>query len=242
MAKGLEYLLYILTIMYGFVLAGFNVGDSVYVSSYLAQRAGFYLAEVLFLAIVWIRCNKLQSNYNDDYFKETEKLFSAADTCFVMIAIITVFSVAGLLPIFVFLPENVFENGAANGLIVSLLVVGLLFAFYLIVSKRFDIVKKQRGEIKNPLSEKTEDFFAFINSADEKEEPDREEMPDAFHLPEDLVPSREDFQRHMQQIYTPEPKQLWECPYCGSLNTSDSEQCGFCGADTDKSKEDKNNG
>ena len=234
--KSLEYALYGLTIAYSFVIAGTSMGDTSYVAGYLIQRIGFYFAEVVFLLIGLIRCNRLFSKYDYEYFQKTEAIFEAAECCFVTIAIITVISVAAMVPIFIFLPKNVFEHGAANGLLVSLLIVGLVFLFYLLVMKRFDMVKKKRGEIKNPLGEKPEDFFAFIHSPDEKDkEPTDEEMPDASELLDDFVPDEEDFRRHLQRISaanpSPQPQQLWECPFCGSLNTPDSRSCSFCGAD-----------
>lgn len=235
--KVLEYTLYGLTILYGFLIAGTGMGDTSNVGYYLAQRGGFYIAEAVFLVIDMIRCSRLYSKYDYNYFKVTEKLFVAADCCFMMIVIITVFSIAGMIPIFVFLPQNVFEKGAANGLFVSLLIVALIFVLHLIAGKRFDLVRRKVGEINHPLSQRTEDFYAFIHFPDRKEKPVNYEMPAA--LLDDFIPSPEDFQQHMRKIsdlkppQSPQPEQLWECPYCGSTNPIHSEQCDFCGANRD---------
>lgn len=104
------------------------------------------------------------------------------------------------------------------------------------------MVKKQREEIKRPLGEKPEEFFSFIHSPDEKQEETKweyqpndtsDEMPDAIVLLDETIPDDETFQRHLQQIslinHNSEPAQLWECPYCGSLNPAGSESCDFCG-------------
>ena len=241
--KGLEYALYGITVVYSFIIAGTGMGDTgTYVDLYLIQRGGFYLGEVVLLIIGWIRCSRLYTNFDYDYFGKTEKIFDAAETCFVLIAIVTVMSIAGMVPIFVFLPKNVFEHGAANGLILSLLIVGLIFVFYLFVMQRFDMVKRKKEEIKRPLGEKTEDFFAFIHSADEKQKktaPDDtpEDMPDVTDLLDEAVPGEEEFQRHLQQIallnHNADPVRLWECPFCGSLNPDGSGRCEFCGGAAD---------
>lgn len=234
--KALEYILYGLTAAYSFALAGFNGGNTGDVASYLVQRAVFYLIESVLLFIAMIRCGRLYSEYDDDYFMSTERIFAAADCCFVMIAIVTVFSVAGMLPIFVFLPERVFKGGAAKGLFVSLLVTGAIAAFYIIVTKKFEAVKKRRGEIKNPQLESLEEFYSFSNLPDEKEErPPEAEMPDAAALLDEAIPDEEEFAPHLQHISlinnSDMPNQLWECPFCGYLNPSDSEKCDFCGAE-----------
>lgn len=236
--KSLEYALYGITIVYSFVIAGTSMGTTVYVGGYLAQRAGFYIAEVLLLLIGWIRCDRLNSKFDFDYFRRTEKIFEAAETVFVLIGIVTVISVVAMVPIFLFLPKNVFEHGAANGLLASLPVVGLIFALYLIVVNKFNMVVRQKEEAKRPLGETPEEFFAFSTGTEKKRKEASDhtpvEMPDASEMLDDTIPDEEDFQRHLQMIslmsHVSEPAQLWECLYCGSLNSADSEQCDFCGA------------
>lgn len=229
-SKVIEYVLYGFTVIFCFIQAsGYYAGDILW---YIQARSVFYAAEVLLLVIVIIRCSNPLSKSDDDYFKTTGKVYHAAEVCFVMIAIVTVISVASLIPIFLFLPSYIFEYSYANGLFVLLLMTGATLGFYIFTGSIYDKVKKYRGEKRYPLSEKTEDFYAFIHSADEKEQPDREEMPAS--LLDEIVPGEEDFQRHLQQISAlntaSEQKELWECPYCGSQNPADGEQCNFCGA------------
>lgn len=240
MSKRAKTILYALAVIFCFAQSagGYNSGD---VRWYVQVRIPVYAAEILLLFIVVIRCSKLRSKPDDEYFKVTEKVYRIAEDFMVLVGIVAGFSVISLIPIFVFLPKLVFEQGYANGLFVLLLITGATFAFYGFTGSMFDKVKKQRDEMRHPLSESTEDFYAFIHSADEKEdtetEPDSEEMPDASKMLGELVPDEEDFQRHMQHISIanppPEPKQLWECQYCGSLNSAENEQCEFCGASPD---------
>lgn len=228
MLKKLEPVLYVLTVMYCFVISGSGMGDTSDVISFIAQRALFYVIEGGLLVMAAIRCGRLFSRFDNDSFKAAEKIFEAADCCFVMIAIVTVFAVVQTVPIFIFLPARIL-GGAANGMFLLLALTALMFVFYTIITKRFDLLRKKKGEIEHPLSEKTEDFFAFIHSADEKEQSVCEDMLD------EMVPDEEDFLRHIRQISatnpTPGQKQLWECPFCGSQNPADSRQCSFCGAD-----------
>ena len=239
-------MMYALTIVYSFALAAGNYGYTNHVASYLAQRGGFYLGEMILLVVGWIRCSRLYSNFDQEYFNGTEKIFAAADTLFVLIAIVTVISAAAMLPIFIFLPKRIFEDGAASGLIVELLIVALVFVFYLLVMQRFDMVKRKKEEMKHPLGEKTEDFFAFIHGMDEKQEdmkkPTNDEIPDVSALLDETIPDEEEFQRHLQRIsilsHNDDPVQLWECSFCGSLNPDGSRRCDFCGADCEQRKED----
>lgn len=243
MTKHLDYILYAFTLIYCFIIAGTGMGDTSHITSYIGQRAIFYIIETILLIIVMTRCGKMYSDYDYDYFEKTEKIFAAADCCFVSIAIVTVFSFAEMIPIFLFLPKNVFNFGAANGLFVLLVITVLVFLLHSFTAKRFDTVKKKKDEMMHPLGEKTEDFYAFINSADDKrEETDGEKsideyMPDASFFLDETVTTDEDLNRHLQQtdVTNPlrEPKQLWECPCCGSLNTVDSQKCDFCGTEPD---------
>lgn len=244
MKKNLEWALYGVTV---FVCFWQSAGDfdTSNVRWYIQQKSLFYIIETALLVAGLAMCIKLNYKYNEEHFQRTEKIFAAAETCFVLIVIVAGFSVVAMVPIFVFKPKNVFEHGAANGLLVLLLITALVFLFYTIVTKRFDLVKKKRAEIQRPLGEKPADFFAFSFSADKKQEETApadtadisENMPEVTELFDETVPDEEEFQRHLQQIallnHNAEPVQLWECPYCGSLNPDDSGQCGFCGADRD---------
>lgn len=240
MTKHLDSILYAFTLIYCFVITGTGMGDSSHIIGYIGQRFLFYAVEAVLLIIVMIRCEKLYSDYDWDYFKTTEKILAAADCCFVMIAMVVLFSVAEMVMIFLFLPKNVFKFGAANGFFVMLALTALVFLLHSFVAKKFGIVKKKKDELLHPLGEKTEDFYAFINSADDKREETEEGsadeiMPDASFLLDEAVPDGEESDRLMQQpaVTNPlrEPKQLWECPCCGSLNTIDSQKCDFCGTE-----------
>lgn len=242
MTKNLEYILYGLTLIYCFTIACTGMGDTSHIELYIGQRALFYIVEIVLLLIAMKRCRKLYSNYDYDYFKKTEKILAAADCCFVMIAIVMVFSIAEMIVIFVFLPKRVFEFGAANGLLVLMLISGFVFLFYTFVAKRFQIIKKKKEEMRHPLGKKTEDFYAFIHSADEKQEKEwvelhDEDMPDASFLLDEIVPTEKESDRHSQKIAIqkplPEPIQLWECPCCGSLNPIDCRKCDFCGFESE---------
>lgn len=235
MSKKTELILYGLTVVYCFIISGAGMGDTSHVGSFLAQRALFYIAQAVLLVIAAIRCRRLFSRYDEDYVRMTQKIFDAVECCFVMIAIVSVFGIVEIIPIFVFLPGRIFD-GAANGLLALLLLTVLTFVFYNIVTSRFHTVKKQKWKIKSSQSENPDSFFAFIHSADEKRNKSAEK--NFAPLFDDLVPDEEDFRRHLQQISvinpTAEPNQLWECPRCGAVNSMNSLQCDFCGADRSK--------
>lgn len=234
MSKRTELILYVLTVLYCFIISGTGMGDTGHVDSYLAKRALFYIIEAGLLVMAAIRCRRLLSRYDEDYFRSTQKLFDAVERCFVPIAIVSVFGVVEMIPIVVFLPSRI-SDGAANGLVVLLLLTGLTFVLYNIVTSRFYMVKKQRWKITHSKSESLEDFFSFIHSSERQKEPATEKMSDP--LIDDLVPDEEDFRRHLQRISgtntnpPAESKQPWECHCCGTTNRTDSLQCMLCGAD-----------
>ena len=240
MTKKAKTILYTFAVIFCFAQSagGYYSGD---VRWYVEARSPFYFAEILLLVIVIIRCNKLLSKPDDEYFITTEKVYHIAEDFMALVGIVAGFSVVSMIPIFVFLPKRIFEDGYANGLFVLLLITGATFAFYCFAGSIFGKVKKQRDERMHPLSENLEDFYAFIHSTDEKKDEaaenmsEPEEMPDASQMLGELVPDEEDFQRHMRQISianpAPETVQLWECSYCGSLNSAENEQCEFCGAE-----------
>lgn len=240
----IKRILYGLTLTYCFIIGCTGMGDTSEVAFYLEQRSFFYVPEVILLIITLMRCKKLNSDFDYDYFNKTEKIFDAAECCFVMIVIVIAFSVAEIISIFVFLPKKVYNFGAANGFFALLLITVFVFLFYAFTAGKFRMAKKHKEEIRHPLGEKTEDFYAFIHQLDEKQEeteleelPD-EDMPDASSLLDTMVPSKEEFDRHLKQISAanplPEPKQLWECPCCGSLNPTDSKKCEFCGTEREQ--------
>lgn len=238
MTKHIDTVLYVLTVIYCFIITGLGMGDSNDIIFYIGQRALFYLVEAVLLIIVMMRCEKLCSDYDWNYFKTTEKILEAADCCFVMIGMVVLFSVGEMILIFIFLPENIFKNGAANGFFVMVGVTALVFLLHSLAAKKFGEVKKKKDEMLHPLGEKTEDFFAFINSPDEEreEEPDTG-MDDVSYLLGETVSDEEKTEENVSQaaVTNPlrEPKQLWECPCCGSLNSVDSQICDFCGTEHD---------
>ncbi|MDE6580034.1 MAG: hypothetical protein K2K41_05830 [Ruminiclostridium sp.] len=237
MSKHIDSILYGLTLLYCFAITGMGMGDTSHITTYMGQRAIFYLAESVLLIIVMIRCRKLSSDYDSDYFKTTEKILAAADCCFVMIGMVVLFSAAEIILIFIFLPENIFKFGAANGFFVMLAVTALVFWLHSLAAKEFGIVKKKKEEMLHHLGEKTEDFFAFINSLDEvrEEEPDVG-MDDVSYLLGETVSDEERAEGVQKAVVTTplrEPKQLWECPCCGSLNSVDSQKCDFCGTEAE---------
>lgn len=239
MFKNWEMVLYFLTGFFCMVLgiASINAPELDNPVSFVARRNIFYIVELGLLGIVYVRCIKLLDKYDSDYFERTEKLFHAAEVCFVLVAIVTVFAVVEAVPTIIFLPRTALSGGIA-GTLVLLAFTALTWVIFSITSSKYHKVIKQKAESDHPPSVKLEDFYAFIHSADETEEPPDVEMPDASSLLEETVPSEEEFQRHMQQIanqnQTSEPKPLKECPFCGALNLNDSEQCSICGAELDK--------
>lgn len=233
MTKHIYTVMYVLTVIYCFIITGTGMGDSSHIVGYIGERALFYLAELVLLFIVMIRCEKLNSDYDWVYFKSTEKILEAADSCFVMIGMVVLFSVAEMILIFIFLPENVFKFGAANGFFVMVGITALVFLLHSFVAKKFGEIKKKKQEMLHPLGEKTEDFYAFINSPDEpREEESDAGMDDVSYLLGESGYAEERTEGvEKAAVTTPlrEPKQLWECPCCGSLNSVDSGTCDFCG-------------
>lgn len=238
-SKALEYVLYGFTVLYGFVIVVLGMGDTgARVDLYIIQRAGFYIAEGVLLIMGWTRCVRLYSDFDLGYFEGTARIFSAAECCFVMIGILTMLSVVGMIPIFFFLPQNVFENGAADGLIVELLIVGLIFLFYLFVMKKYDMAKRKKEEAKHPSWEKTEKFSALIYGSVEQRKKAPAYICEETEILDELVPDEADFRRHLQHISDvnppPAPEQQWECPLCGFMNDLDDSggrQCAFCGGE-----------
>ena len=235
MRKHIDSVLYGLTVMYCFLITGLGMGDSSDIISYIGKRAVFYLVEAVLLIIVMLQCEKLNSKYDWDQFKSAEKIFEFADCVFVMIGLVVAFSVGEMILIFLFLPENIFKHGAANGFFVMIGITALVFFLHSVAAKKFGEVKKKKEEMLHPLGQKTEDFYAFINSPDEprEEEPDVS-MDDVSYLLGESDSEGEKAEEARKAVVTDplrEPKGLWECPCCGSLNSVDSEKCDFCGAE-----------
>lgn len=245
MFKNWELALYFLTAFFCMVM-GINGGMADEMSDaswFVSRRIMFYIPVAVLLTIVFIRCGKLLKKYDSDYFERTEKLLHAAETCFVLVIVVTVFAVVGAIPTFIMLPKKVFFEGSAAGLFALLGLTGVTWAFHYVTSNQYHKVIKQREETEHPLGEKTEDFYAFIHGLDEKHEEDADpvEMPDVSSLLDESVPDEDEFNRHLQIItlmsHVSDPAELWECPLCGSLNSADSEQCDFCGGELNRKAE-----
>ena len=201
------------------------------------------IVDAALLFIVWVRCRKLLKEFDSDRYFSTKKLLDAAETCFVMTVIFAVFSLVRMGYYMIFQPESFFAGGLWLGYLVQILPsVGLLVFFHL-TGARLLQVQRQKSYIDHPPSEKLEDFYAFIHSADKEEDKPAAEMPDASDMLDELIPDEEEFNRHLRQIAAAnppqEPKQLWECPLCGSMNPADSGQCDFCGTDRENKLSDQ---
>lgn len=193
------------------------------------------IVDAALLFIVSVRCGRLLKRFDNDRYFSTKKLLEAAETCFVMTVIFAVFSLVRMAYYMIFQPDIFFAGGLWLGYLVRILPsVGLLVFFHL-ASARLLQVQRQKSFIDHPPSERLEDFYAFIHSADKKENKPTTKMPDASDMLDELIPDAEEFNRHLRQIAAAnppqEPKQLRECPFCGSMNPADSSQCDFCGID-----------
>ena len=233
-------ILYGITAIFYFLMIGSDIyGGSVNVGSFILNRCPLYIVEAVLLSILYIRSRKTPEQFNGVYFKNTVRFKQAADTCFMMIIIVTVFAVGELIPVIVYLSNDIF-HGAANGPLALLPITGVTSALHFFVARKFYRLEEQNELLKPPPPEE-DDFYAFIHSNDAQQEetaetePSPEDMPDVTDLSDEAVPDGEELQRHLRQIAllsrNCDPIQLWECPLCGSLNSDGSGRCEFCGAD-----------
>ena len=236
--RRIRFILYSLTAIYCFFQIGTDIfGVYADVGRFILDRCLFYIAEAVLLPMLYVRSRKMPEQFDSGYFQKTVSFKKAVDTCLVMIIIVTLFAFAEMVPVLVYLPYDIF-NGAANGPLVVLLLTGVASVLYFFVIRKFFRLEKQ-NELLKPSPPEREELYAFIHSDDgtqeetaETELPD-EDMPDAASLVDETVPDEETFQQYLQQISllnrSHESAQLWECPFCGSLNPADSESCNFCG-------------
>ena len=197
------------------------------------------LSDVLILLIVRISCRKLLENFDMDRYVRAKILLNAAETCFVLAAIFAGFSLVRMVFYMIFQPKYFFSGTLWLGYLIQILPALGLWIFFHRTSGALVEVEKKKSYIDSPPSEKLDDFYAFSNIPQEEEEEEKEEENDSREIPDvsllfdDTVPDEKDFNRHMRQVsiinHVSEPTQLWECPFCGSLNTEGSEQCDFCG-------------
>ena len=236
--RQIRFILYSLTAIFYFIKVGDDIfGTQANIGRFVLDRCLFYVAEAVLLTILYIRSRKMPEQFDSEYFQQTVNFKKAADTCLVMIIIVALFAFAEMVPVIVYLPYDIF-NGAASGPLVVLLLTGVTSALYFFVIRKFFRLKEQNDLLK-PTPPEREDLYAFIHSNDGSQEktaetePAVEYMSDAASLIDETVPDDETFQRCLQQISllnrSYEPAQLWECPFCGSLNPADSESCNFCG-------------
>lgn len=199
------------------------------------------LADALMLLIVRLNCRNLLKSFDMERYVDTKKLLGAAETCFIMAAIFAAFSLVRMAFYMIFQPKYFFSGTLWLGYLIQILPALGLWIFFHRTSGALVEVEKKKSYIDSPPSEKLDDFYAFSNIPQEEEEEEKEEeketdsreIPDVSLLFDDTVPDEKDFNRHMRQVsiinHVSEPAQLWECPFCGSLNTEGSEQCDFCG-------------
>lgn len=205
------------------------------------------LADALMLLITRLMCGRLLRNFDMERYVNAKKLLGAAETCFVMTAIFAGFSLIRMAFYMIFTPKDFFSGTLWLGYLVQILPALGLWIFCHRTRGALTEVEKKKSYIDSPPSEKLDDFYAFSNippkeedeekeeEEDEKKEPACEEMPAVSLLADDTIPDEEEFHRHIQQIslinHVSEPAQLRECPFCGSLNSDESQQCDFCGAE-----------
>ena len=200
------------------------------------------VVDAVLLCAVRIRCKELLKDFDDDRYLSARKLLSISETCFVMVIIFMVFSLVRMAYYMVFQPNYFFAGGLWFVYLIQILPTALLWVFFHCTSAKLLQVQRQKSLIDNPPLMNQEEFFAFSNTANAEDKSEEElpdtEMPDASALLDELVPDEEDFKRHLQQISdqappnAPQQEQLWECPFCGFMNLSDSGQCDFCGAES----------
>lgn len=203
------------------------------------------LADALMLLIVRLNCSNLLKSFDMERYVNTKKLLGAAEICFIMAAIFAGFSLVRMAFYMIFQPKSFFSGTLWLGYLVQILPALGLWIFFHRTSGALVEVEKKKSFIDRPPSEKLDDFYAFSNipqkgeneekEETEEKETDSREIPEVSLLFDDTVPDEEEFQQHLQKIsltnHISEPVQLWECPFCGSLNTEGSEQCEFCGTD-----------
>ena len=209
------------------------------------------LADALLLLITRLMCGRLLKSFDMERYVSTKKLLNAAETCFVMTAIFAGFSLIRMAFYMIFTPKEFFSGTLWLGYLVQILPALGLWIFCHRTRGVLVEVEKKKSYIDSPPSEKLEDFYAFSNipqkeedeeKEEEKEETEKkeeepacEEIPAVSLLSDDTIPDEEEFHRRIQHIslinHVSEPAQLRECPLCGSLNSAESEQCDFCGAE-----------
>ena len=236
--RQIRLILYSLTAIFYFLMIGNDIfGAQANIGRFVLDRCLLYIAEAVLLTILYIRSRKMPEQFDNEYFQQTVNFKKAADTCLVMIIIVTLFAFAEMVPVLLYKPNGIF-NVAAGGPLVVLLLTGVTSALYFFVIRQFFRLEEQNELLKPPPPER-KDIYAFIHSDDGiQEETAETELPyenmsDPASLPDETVPDEETFQRYLRQISllnrSHEPAQLWECPFCGSLNPADSESCNFCG-------------
>ena len=205
------------------------------------------LVDALLLLITRLMCGRLLNSFDMERYVSTKKLLNAAEICLIMEAIFAGFSLIRMAFYMIFTPKEFFSGTLWLGYLVQILPALGLWIFFHRTKGALVEVEKKKSFIDSPPSEKLDDFYAFSNiperqeyeekekEENEEKEPACEEMPAVSLLLDDRIPDEEEFHRHMQQIslinHVSEPAQLLECPLCGSLNSAESLQCDFCGAE-----------
>lgn len=217
----IRVILYIFTALFYFLTIGEDIyGGSANVGGFILNRCLFYIAEAVLITVLYVRSRKTPEQFNSEYFQKTENVKKAADTCFMMIIIVTVFAVGELIPVVVYLSNDIF-HGSANGPLVLLLLTLATSAFYFLVIRKFYRLEEQ-NELLKPTPKQV-DFYAFIRSADDKREDDAE----LFDREKPVVSDET------------EAEQEWrKCSACGSENPTQLRQCVFCGRELDSGKDD----
>lgn len=231
----IRVILYTFTAIFYFLTIGEDIyGGSANVGGFILNRCLFYIAETVLLAILYVRSRKTPEQFDSEYSEKTVNIKKAVDTGFMMIIIVTLLALAEMIPVISF-PRYDISGDAVNGPLAVLLLTVVMTALYFFVMGKFRRTEEKNELLKPPPPVK-EEFYAFLPADDEK----KEEAFDS-EVDDELIPDEEDFRRNLQQISAaPQSEQLWECPFCGYLNLSDSRQCSFCGAESEQRKENNN--
>ena len=171
--KGIRFVLYSFTAIFYFLMIGDDIyGGSANVGGFILNRCLFYIAEAALLTVLYIRCRKKPEGFCDEYFQKTVSFKKAADTCLMMIIIVTVFAAAEMIPFISYLSYDIF-HGSVNGPLAVLLLTAAISVLHFLVVRKFFRLEEQ-NELLKPPPPKQEDIYAFVRSADENRE-DKEE-------------------------------------------------------------------
>ena len=196
---------FIRTVLYSLtgIIYFLQIGNDIYgtnanVGRFILDRCLFYIAEAVLLAILYVRSRKTPELYGGNYFTRTENFKKAADTGFIMIIIITLLALGELIPVIVYLSNDIF-NGAVNGPLSVLLLTAVTSALYFFVIRKFYRLEEQNELLKPPPPE-PDDFYAFIHSDDGKREETEAAEPEWNKCP---------------RCGSENPSQLRQCVFCG---------------------------